>query len=205
MAHSFHPFAACLLLPLLAGCVAFERAPAALTCDPQLQGRWLPLPNTPAETAELTADDYALVDAQCRATVSMSKIADKAASVIEIDVPGFKLGGERYLALDEDDVGKLFASGPMPTKASALPGSAVVLVRYRIEGDTLSLATIDFDTVKKKVDGRRLAATPLDEFSYLIPGSERDLQKLLRAHPDLFQQDDGPPMKMRRAQEVSLP
>ena len=34
-----------LALPLLGGCLMFERPPAPLVCDQALVGRWLPLPD----------------------------------------------------------------------------------------------------------------------------------------------------------------
>jgi len=78
----------CLLLapPLfsLAGCVTFAQAPLPLACDARLQGRWLPIANNAAEAAKLTADDYAVVDGQCHATVSMSQDADKPARKAEL-------------------------------------------------------------------------------------------------------------------------
>ncbi|HET6783799.1 MAG TPA: hypothetical protein VFH12_08190, partial [Pseudoxanthomonas sp.] len=92
-----------MLLPLLlGGCVVFERPPAPLTCDARLEGRWLPIANSPEEAAKLTQDDYALVDARCHATVSMSQIGSNPASKAEIEVSGFELGGEHYFVLTEE-------------------------------------------------------------------------------------------------------
>ena len=196
-----------LLMPLwLGGCVTFERAPAPLTCDARLAGRWLPISNTPEEAAKLTRDDYAIVDAECHATVSMSQIGGEPASKAEIEVAGFALGNEHYLALSEESVARLFTRGLPPGPAQEkLPSSAVTLVRYRIEGDTLSLATVDADTVKRMVGERRIRATALDQFNYLVTGDEATLRDVLLAHPDLFEKSDSPPMKMRRAAEESAP
>jgi hypothetical protein len=191
-----------LLLPLwLGGCVVFERPPAPLACDARLEGRWLPIANSAEETAKLTQDDYALVDARCHATVSMSQIGGKPGSKTEIDVPGFELGGERYFALNEQSITRLFAreSAADAPQEKKLPPDAVVLVRYRIEGDVLTLATADPDTVKKLSDERSLRATALDQFNYLIPGDEAALREVLLAHPALFGKSASPPMKMRRA------
>jgi hypothetical protein len=191
-----------LLLPLaLAGCVVFERPPAPLACDARLQGRWLPLANSPEEAAKLTPDDYAVVDARCHATVSMSQADGAPASKVEIDVPGFVLGDQNYFALDETSVARLFARGLSP-EASAekkLPGTAVTLVRYCIDGDTLTLATIDGATVKKLSEDKRLRATALDQFNYLVPGDEATLREVMLSHPELFEKSDSPPMRMRRA------
>lgn len=191
-----------MLLPLwLGGCVVFERPPVPLACDARLEGRWLPIANNPEEAAKLTQDDYALVDARCYATVSMSQIGGNPASKAEIEVPGFELGGERYFALNEESIAQLFARGPAADapQEKKLPPAAVTLVRYRIEGDVLTMATVDSDTVKKLSKERGLKATALDQFNYLIPGDEATLRKVLLAHPELFEKSGSPPMKMRRA------
>ena len=191
-----------LLLPLwLSGCVVFERPPAPLTCDARLQGRWLPVPNSADEAAKLTGDDYALVDSRCHATVSMSQVGGDPASKAELEVTGFALGDQHYFALDEESMVRLFARGA-PAEASQnkkLPAGAVALVRYRIDGDILTLQTIDGDTVKKLGEQKRLQATVLDEFNYLIPGDEATLRGVLLSHPELFGKSGSPPMKMRRA------
>ncbi|SDQ25416.1 hypothetical protein [Pseudoxanthomonas sp. CF125] len=190
-----------MLLPLLlGGCVVFERPPAPLACDARLEGRWLPIANTPEEAAKQTAEDYALVNAQCHATVSMSQIGSNPASKAEIEVSGFELGGEHYFVLTEESVAQLFARGSAGLAQGArLPSTAVTLVRYRIEDNVLTLATVDADTVKKMSEARGLRAKALDEFNYLIPGDEATLRKVLLAHPELFENSDSPPMRMKRA------
>lgn len=190
-----------LLLPLwLGGCVVFERAPAPLACDARLEGRWLPIANTPEEAAKQTAEDYALVDARCHATVSMSQIGSNPASKAEIEVSGFELGGEHYFVLTEESVAQLFARGSAGlAQETELPSTAVTLVRYRIEGDVLTLATVNPDTVEKMIEQRRLRAKTLDQFNYLIPGDEATLRAALLAHPELFEKSDSPPMRMKRA------
>lgn len=191
-----------LMLPLwLGGCVVFERPPAPLACDARLEGRWLPVANSAEEAAKLTQNDYAIVDAQCHATVSMSQIGGNPASKAEIEVTGFELGGERYFALNEQSITRLFARGSAADapQEKKLPPAAVALVRYRIEGDVLTMATVDADTVKKMSDERGLKATALDEFNYVIPGDEATLREVLLAHPGLFGKSGSPPMKMRRA------
>jgi len=197
-----------MLLPLwLSGCVVFERPPAPLACDARLEGRWLPIANTAEEAAKLTQDDYAIVDGQCHVTVSMSQAGGNPASKTEIDVPGFELEGERYFALNEQSIARLFARGSTtdtpPEKK--LPAASVALVRYRMEGDVLTFATIDSDTVKNLVDKRGLRATALDQFNYVIPGDEATLRKVLLDYPQLFGKSGSPPMKMRRAAGQSAP
>ena len=54
------PLTALLLAAsLLTGCVMFEQAPAPLTCDPDLLGRWIPLPDSPQDRVPLGKDDPA--------------------------------------------------------------------------------------------------------------------------------------------------
>jgi hypothetical protein len=196
-----------LLIPLflsLAGCVTFERAPLPLACDARLEGRWLPIANSAEEAAKLTADDYATVDGQCHATISMSQTADKPARKAEVQASGFELGGEHYLVLGEKDLTRLFA-GSDTLSPDRTPGSSVTLVRYRIEGDILKLETIDMDTVKRMVDQHELSARTQDQFNYVIPGDEAQLRDVLLKHPGLFGQGQAPPMSMRRAPATERP
>lgn len=200
MSQRLHPLL--MLLPLwLSGCVVFERPPAPLACDARLEGRWLPIANSADEAAKLTQDDYALVDSRCHATVSMSQVGGNPTSKVEIDVPGFALGDQHYFALNEESVARLFARGlsAEAPQEKKLPAGAVTLVRYRIEGDLLTMATIDGDTVQKLIEEKRLSATALDQFNYLIPGDEATLREVLLSHPELFEKSSSPPMKMRRA------
>jgi hypothetical protein len=196
-----------MLLPLLlGGCVVFERPPAPLACDVRLEGRWLPIANSTEEAAKLTQDDYAVVDARCHATVSMSQVGGNPASKAEIEVSGFELGGEHYFVLTEESVAQLFARGSASlAQETKLPSTAVTLVRYRIKDNVLTLATVDADTVKKMSEGRGLRVKALDEFNYLIPGDEATLRKVLLAHPELFEKSDSPPMRMKRASGEPAP
>ena len=196
-----------LLVPLLlslAGCVSFERAPLPLTCDARLQGRWLPIANSAEEAAKLTADDYAAVDGQCHAMISMSQSADKPARKAEVRVSGFELGGEHYLALGEKDLAGLFA-GTGTASADRTTGTSVTLVRYRIEDDILKLETIDVDTVKRMVDQQQLSARTRDQLSYVIAGDEAQLRDVLLGHPGLFGQGQAPPMTLRRVPAAATP
>ena len=193
-----------LLLLSLAGCVTFERTPLPLACDARLEGRWLPIANSAAEAAKLTADDHALVDEQCHATISMSQTADKPARKAEVQALGFELGGEHYLVLGEKDLTRLFA-GSDTVSPRRTPGSSVTLVRYRIDGDILKLETIDVDTVKRMVDQKELSARTQDQLNYVIPGDEAQLREVLLKHPGLFGQGKAPPMTMRRAPAMDKP
>lgn len=196
-----------LLVPFLlslAGCVTFERAPLPLACDARLEGRWVPIANSPEEAAKLTADDYAVVDGQCHATLSMSQTTDKPARKAEVQASGFELGGERYLVLGEKDLIRLFA-GAGTASPDTIPGTDVALVRYRIEGDILKLETIDMDTVKRMVDQNELSARTQDQLNYVIPGDEAQLREVLLKHPGLFGPGQSPPMTMRRAPATGSP
>ena len=196
-----------LLIPLLlslAGCVTFEKAPLPLACDARLEGRWLPIANSAEEAAKLTTDDYATVDGQCHATLSMSQTADKPARKAEVQASGFELGGEHYLVLGESDLTRLFAGTDM-VSPDRVPGTSVTLVRYRIEGDILKLETIDVDTVKRMVDQKELSARTQDQLNYVIPGDEALLREVLLKHPGLFGQGQAPPMTMRRAPAMDKP
>jgi len=196
-----------LLVPLflsLAGCVTFERAPLPLACDARLEGRWLPIANSAVEAEKLTADDYATVDGQCHATISMSQTADKPARKAEVQASGFELGGEHYLVLGEKDLTRLFA-GADTVSPDRVPGTSVSLVRYRIQGDILKLETIDADTVKRMIDQHELSARTQDQLNYLIPGDEAQLRDVLLKHPDLFEQGQTPPMTLRRAPALETP
>lgn len=192
------------LLLSLASCVTFEKAPLPLTCDPRLEGRWLPIANSAEEAAKLTADDYAAVDGRCHGTISMSQSADKPARKAELQASGFELGGERYLALDEQDIARLF-TGTDATSPDRVPGASVTLVRYRIEGDILKLETIDVDTIKRMIDQHQISARTQDQLNYVIPGDEARLRDVLLKHPGLFAQGQSPPMTLRRAPAMETP
>ncbi|KAF1717643.1 hypothetical protein CSC74_01575 [Pseudoxanthomonas yeongjuensis] len=193
-----------LLFLSLAGCVTFERSPLPLACDARLEGRWLPIANSAEEAEKLTTDDYATVDGQCHATLSMSQTADKPARKAEVQASGFALGGEHYLVLGEKDLIRLFA-GSDTLSPDRTPGSSVSLVRYRIQGDILKLETIDVDTVKRMVDQHELSARAQDQLNYVIPGDEAQLRDVLLKHPGLFGQGQAPPMTLRRAPALETP
>ena len=196
-----------LLAPLflsLASCVTFEKAPLPLACDAQLQGHWLPIANSAEEAAKLTADDYATVDGQCHATISMSQATDKPARKAGVQASGFELGGERYLVLGGKDLTRLFV-GTGTASADRIPGTSVTLVRYRIEDDILKLETIDVDTVKRMIEQHQLSAETRDQLNYVIAGDEAQLRDVLLKHPELFERGQAPPMTMRRAPATDNP
>lgn len=205
-------FTLSMLAPLwLSGCVTFERAPADLSCDARLVGRWLPVPNTPEEAAGLTTDDYALVDPQCGVTLSMSQASDKSVRTTQVDARGFALDDQHYLVLSDADVTKLFTQSlpagqePPPALRNRQPTSSATLVRYRIEGDVFSFALIDYETVEALVKEKALVADTADQFNYRITGDAAHLREVLRRHPELFKEDPDKPMRMRRAAAEPAP
>lgn len=181
---------ACLFaLPLLAGCLMFERAPADLSCDTDLTGRWIPLPNNDAQNP-LGRDDYALIDGKCR----VSLVDDKNRS----DRPGFtalgfRLDGKRYLALDQAAMRELFNDNKPPAKPSTLPATAVVLVKYRIVGEVLELALADMSYVVDQAKAGKLKVRETDTMVYLAEGDRAAMRSLLTDHPDLFESDEASP------------
>ena len=179
---------ACLLaLPLLAGCLMFERAPADLSCDPDLAGRWVPLPNNTAQNP-LGRDDYALVDAKCRVTLVDDKNMQDRPGFTAL---GFRLDGKRYLALDQAAMRELFNDTKPPTKPSTLPATSVVLVKYRIVGDVLELALADMTYVVDQAKTGKLKVREADTMVYLAEGDRAAMRSLLADHPDLFESDDA--------------
>ena len=201
-----------MLAPMwMSGCVTFERAPAPLACDARLVGRWLPIANTAEEQASLTHDDFALVDSQCKATVSISQASDKSVRKVEVDARGFSLDGQHYLALGDADVTRLFTqslpAGQEPPKAltGRAPSDSVTLVRYRIEADVFSMALVDYDTVEKLVKDKVLTASSADQFNYQFKGDDAYLREVLRKYPELFKSDPDKPMSLRRAPAEPAP
>lgn len=176
-------------LPLLAGCLMFERAPADLACDPDLAGRWVPLPNNDAQNP-LGRDDYALVDGKCRVSLVDDKNMKDRPGFTAL---GFRLDGKRYLALDQAAMRELFNDNKPPAKPSTLPATAVVLVKYRIVGDVLELALADMGYVVDQAKAGKLKVRETDTMVYLAEGDRASMRALLADHPDLFESDDAAP------------
>lgn len=179
---------ALLALPLLAGCLMLERAPADLSCDPDLAGRWVPLPNSSAQNP-LGRDDYAQVDGKCRVTLVDDKnMADRPG----FTALGFRLDGKRYLALDQAAMRQLFNDDKPAAKPSKVPDTAVVLVKYRIVGDVLELALADMTYVVEQAKAGKLKVREADTMVYLAEGDRAAMRSLLADHPDLFENDEAP-------------
>lgn len=182
-------FACLLILPLLAGCLMFERAPADLSCDPDLAGRWIPLPNNDAQNP-LGRDDYALVDAKCKVSLVDDKNMAERPGFTAL---GFRLDGKRYLALDQAAMRELFNDNKPPAKPSTLPATAVVLVKYRIVGEVLELALADMGYVVDQAKAGKLKVRETDTMVYLAEGDRAAMRSLLADHPDLFESDEASP------------
>ncbi|MBD9477713.1 hypothetical protein [Pseudoxanthomonas sp. PXM02] len=184
---------------LLSGCVMFEQSPAALTCDPALVGRWIPLPGdlykVPLE------NDYVEVDATCRARLADADAPTDGAPAF--NARGFELDGARYLVLGFDDMEGLFgtdraATPPIP---KGMPAGAVTLLKYRIRNDTLQIAMLDTVDIMQRVQQGSLKAREADASTYVFEGSPDQLRKLLASEPALFDAFDGrdKTLRMRRA------
>lgn len=192
-----------LALPFLSACVMFERAPAELSCDPALAGRWIPLPGNDQDALPLGRDDYAQVDAQCRVT-----LRDAAKQVgSQFNALGFEVEGQRYLALSQDDMRELFDDRKPPATPSKLPASSVLLVKYRLAGDVLELALPEMSYAMQQVKQGTLAARETDTMVYLVEGDAGALRKVLAAHPGLFERFDPASrnLRMRRAAAEATP
>ena len=187
----------------MAGCVMFAQPPAPLACDAELAGRWIPLPDSPQDKVPLGKGDYAEVDAHCHVRLRDSAKAEQP----EFDALGFKLDGQRYLALGFKDMDGLFATEPArPTTAKGMPPTAVTLLKYRIQGDQLEIAMLDVVQIMQRVDQGTLKARETDASSYLFEGDPRQLQALLSDNPDLFDDFGGKDktLRMRRARAGEL-
>lgn len=169
------------LIPLIGGCVMLERAPAALTCDSDLAGHWVPLAGSASGSSPLNRDDYADVDAQCRVTLVDAKQPNERPSFTAL---GFRIGEARYLALTQAAMRELF-NDRAPAKPSALPDTAVLPMRYRIVDDVLELQTPDATALQALIKQGELKA--LDTGSaYLLQGDEAALNALMTERADLF-------------------
>ncbi len=199
------PLTALLLAAsLLTGCVMFEQAPAPLACDPDLVGRWIPLPDSPQDRVPLGKDDVAEVDARCHVRLRDNNHRDEPG----FDALGFQLDGERYLALGFEELESLFGtSQEAPPTPKGMPAGAVTLLKYRIHDDTLQIAMLDTVTIMQRVQQGGLKARETDASSYLFEGKPEQLRDLLRKHPELFEAFDGKAktLRMRRAKADKRP
>lgn len=169
----------CLLLPLLGACVMLERAPTALTCDPDLAGRWIPLAGDD-ERNPLGREDYALVDAQCRvALIDDRNISERPSFTAR----GFRVGEARYLALSQDDMRGLF-NDRSPPKPSGLPETAVLPVKYRFVDEVIELELPDLEYVRDLVAQGKLKALELN--ALVVQGEDDALLAMLAEHPAMF-------------------
>lgn len=201
---AWRPLSLFVLLPLLAGCLMFERSPADLTCDPALTGRWIPLPGNDSQTLPLDRDDYAQVDAQCTVTLVDDK---KMAKRPSFPARGFALDGERYIALNQDAMRQLFDDTQAPAKPAKLPRDAVLLVKYRIVGGVLELALPDIGYVIEETKKGALKAREADSMVYVAEGDRTQLRALLADHPGLFEtfSPESRNLRLRRASTESAP
>lgn len=172
---------ACLLaLPLLAGCLMLERAPADLACDPDLTGRWQPLSPEHSQNP-LGPDDYVMVDEQCRVTLVDTKKPDARPG---FTARSFVVDQQHYLALSQADMRELFED-KAAASPSKLPATAVMPVQYRVVGDDLQLQIAHWGYLGEQVKQGAIKATEIDNY-YLLTGDDAHLRAVLSEHPQLF-------------------
>ena len=195
------------LASLLGGCVMFEQPPAPLRCDPELVGRWVPLPDGMQDKnkSSLGPEDHADIDARCHVRIHETSKLDPR----EFRALGFSLGQKRYLAFDFSDLSIILDASPdrSTTPPEGLPAGAVTLVGYRIRGDVLEIVTLDNNRAIDLIRSGKQKARELDASSFIFSGKPAELRALLRKHPDLFgdfDAEDGP-MRLRRAKPGELP
>lgn len=175
----------------------FERAPMALSCDPDLVGRWLPLPAEGQQDTPLGPDDYAQVQPGCRAL--LSDAVNKQSS--QFNALGFRDGEHRYLAFGRQDLDSLFRAMPEPPHTAELAPEAVFLTRYRIQDDVLEVALPNLVQVMGGMAELTVAADPAQPTVRMFEGTPDELLALLRQHPDLFDEFErtAKVLRMRRA------
>lgn len=170
---------ALLALPLLTGCLMLERAPADLSCDPELAGRWLPVSKGYANNP-LGEDDYIEVDAQCRVTLVDAK---KPNARPGFTARSFTVNQRRYLALSEADMRELFEDKAAP--AGKLPATAVMPVQYDVVGDELQLQIAQWGYLGEQIKQGTIQVTEVDNYA-LLTGDNAHLRAVLTEHPQLF-------------------
>lgn len=174
---------------LLAGCVQFQGAPAALSCDPQLVGTWAPA----SEGSAISSDTRAHVDDKCMLSVNLL-------DGVSVPVQGFELEGKHYIALPPNAVARLLGG---PQAEAEEPETATILLRYSINGDALSLFQPDASYAADNDSGDDAIATgPANSQPALLTvlGDAQTLREVLQHHPALFDNHErGSHFSMRRA------
>lgn len=173
---------------LLAGCVQFQVAPGALSCDPLLVGTWVPA----SDASAISRDTRVHVDSNCMLSVNL---------LDDISVPalGFELEGKHYLALSPNAVNQLLGGRQQEPEESR---TGTILLRYGIDGDALSLFQPDANyAVDSNSGGSAIATEPADGGPALITvlGDAQTLREVLLRHPALFDnQERGSHFSMQR-------
>lgn len=188
----------------LGGCVMFEQPPARLRCDPELAGRWVPLPDNPQDKIPPGAKGHVDIDGHCNVQVHETGKPRPR----ELRALGFKLDQQRYLAFDFKDLTSLLADPDSPAPLpQGLPERAVTLASYRFQGDVLEIATLDTSHAIEQIRAGKLEGREIDTGNFLFTGRRSELRSLLRQHPDLFQSfaAEDHPMRLRRARPGELP
>ncbi len=204
--HAYRLFAPLLLLLALSGCsmTLFEALPpgTATQCAPTWPGHWVKVKSPSHQTTAEAEDEVEVeeIDANCS---DVNKAGSgKPAPVTLISTPD----GRQYIEFMGD-----------PGKPSCQPGQSDkerkrcghMLLRYEDDGNAIRVFDIDHDKVaslirKKKIRGET-EQMPLPEGSKpdkpihfnLVAGDAAQIDKLLKANPDLFLRE--PIMTLRRA------
>lgn len=187
------------LIALLSGCIVAQTPPsAAQACDPALIGDWGLVEGDGYDRAR--TDDDALfgadgerrfrVDAHCRAYLPAQY------DPRQVDLGVYKADAHRYLGLKIEDAAML-TSGPKHVRAQdnaallARYPRTVVLMRYRIDGRSLSLDLGDSNALKRWIEQRNQRGGASQTQPDFLAGSASAVRKQLRAHPELFPGEQG--------------
>lgn len=176
-------------LPLLAACVAFERAPVAeLRCDPDLVGAW-----TVKTGGGLSKTAH--VDARCHSE-DWPAMNDKP---VALDLTGFAIGQDRYLALTPEQAQRAIGADPGSLTGTA-PAGSLFLVLYRVGADGAIEAWLpDSQRALAAIARGELAGRKLDERFALIQGTPEQLHDTLEQRLSLLYDTDRKAMVFQRA------
>lgn len=175
---------------LLAACQAtsFEKPPIAdAGCDPALAGTWL----SQGEDADEEGEVVLLVDARCRLHVEEHESTGiKRGDGIQAHLGRY--GKHHYLWVDANWVHSRFDEPHAP------PAGDVYLVRYRRDGDTLTLWTTDDKPIAHAIIDNDLTGEVISRDNRLFnrltgePGPDvLDRPGFFKAEPALFHRKPG--------------
>lgn len=174
------------LLAALAGCVAFERAPAdELACDSDLPGTW-----------NLKADGIAKtirIDARCH-TEDWPTMGEQT---MALDLTGFVLDRDRYIAVSPSVAQRAIGS-PGDALVKGTPAGSVFLILYRIEDGRASAWLPDPQRALAAIARGELDGRKLDNQSALVQGSPQAIRDTLSQHGALLYDTEKKAMVLER-------